>query len=118
MTKTILLIDDEPAIVESTKMLLEFAGYSVKTAQDGFGIQEHMHCTIPDLILLDYWLPRKNGGEITRELKENSRTKNIPVLIISASHNIREKIQLTGADGFLEKPFNMDELLTTVQKLL
>jgi len=61
---------------------------------------------------------KKNGGEIVKELKANGKTKHIPVLVISASHNIKEQLEGTGANGFLEKPFNMDDLLTTVSRYI
>ena len=118
MSKTILLVDDDPAIVESTTLLLEFAGFQVKSAQDGFAIKKHMIGSVPDLILLDYWLPKKNGREIIKELKNNYKTKAIPILVISASHNIRELIHEAGADGFLEKPFDFDVLVSTMEKYL
>ncbi len=118
MSKTILLVEDDSAIVESTQCVLEFAGFQVKTAPDGYAMKKHINGTVPDLILIDYWLPKKNGGEIIKELREDSKTKHVPVLVISASHNIKEIIQEAGADGFLEKPFNMDDLISTVGKYL
>src|ERR1035437_8493590 len=93
MNKTILLVDDDPAIVESTKLILEYAGYKVKTAYDGYAIKEHINGTVPDLILLDYWLPKKNGSEIIKELRQSNKTRHIPILVISASHNIKEQVE-------------------------
>jgi DNA-binding response OmpR family regulator len=116
MAKKILVVDDDVAIVESLRYLLEDAGYQVQTAEDGSFIKTILKNTKPDLILLDYWLPQQTGGDITKELKSKKETKVIPVIIISASYNIRELVSDAGADDFLEKPYDIQQMLNMVTK--
>lgn len=116
MTKRILIVDDDISIVESLKYLLEDSGYQVDTNEDGKFIYKRFNGNKPDLILLDYWLPGENGGDITKKLKTESDTKNIPVIIISASYNIKDLVHEAGADDFLQKPYDIDDVLNTIKK--
>lgn len=116
MSKKILIVDDDAGILESLQLLLEDAGYEVLASNDGKIRHYLSEVHKPNLILMDYWLPQENGGEITKKLKSENDTKHIPVIIISASYNIRELVTEAGADDFLPKPYDMDELLQKVQK--
>lgn len=116
MTKRILIIDDDEGILESLQFLLEDAGYEVLTSYDGKICYQNFDGYNPCVILLDYWLPRENGGQITKNLKSRDETKHIPVIIISASYNIKELVEKAGADDFLPKPYDMDTLLSKVRK--
>jgi DNA-binding response OmpR family regulator len=116
MAKKILVVDDDPGILESLQYLLEDAGYEVITSEDGKICHRNFNGHKPSLILLDYWLPRENGGEITRKLKSRDDTKHIPIIIVSASYNIRELVDVAGADDFIPKPYDMNVLLEKVEK--
>ncbi len=116
--KRILVVDDDPSIVESLKFVFEDAGFIVDSGEDGSFIQKNFYHARPDLILLDYWLTGDNGGKITRKLKKRKETKDIPVVIMSASYNIKELVDQAGADDFLSKPYDIDELIRTVKKHL
>ena len=118
MTKRILVVDDDVPIVEGLTYLLEDAGYIVETCTDGSFIYKKYNSNKPDLILLDYMLPGENGGDLTRKLKSKNNTKNIPVIIISASHNIEENVFRAGADDFIPKPYDIYELLDTIERHL
>lgn len=118
MTKRILIVDDDNSIVESLRYLLEDAGFAVDTCGDGSFVGKKQNGTKPDLILLDYQLPGENGADITKKLKRKSGTKKIPVIIISANYNIKELAAKAGADDFLPKPFDIYDLLNTVEKHL
>lgn len=118
MSKKVLIVDDDPAIVESLQFVLEDFGFEVTTAEDGTFTNKKFFERKPDIILLDYWLPGENGGEITRRLKMKTHTKNIPIIIISASYNIKEVVIKAGADDFLAKPYNINDLLQIVNKHL
>jgi CheY-like chemotaxis protein len=115
MTKKILIADDDPAIVESTKMLLEMEGYDIDTTVDGETIYK-MEKEYPDLLLLDIWMSGQDGREICKFLKKNPLTKHIPIVMISASRDIMKSAKEAGADDFLAKPFEMEDLLTKVKK--
>ena len=120
MTKRILIVDDDNLILESLRYLLEDEGLAVETCEDGSFINDkkYYNGTKPDLILLDYWLPVENGGDITKKLKRGSETKNIPIIIISASYNIKELVGQAGADDFLPKPYDIEDMLQIVRKHL
>lgn len=121
MNKTILIIDDEPDLVRLTTFRLQHAGYHVITASNAQSFFETIKSEMPDLILLDLHLSGTSGFEICRMIKENEKTKNIPVLFFSASSMtdpIKKKIKEMNAQGFIQKPFNHDELIFTIRQLI
>jgi CheY-like chemotaxis protein len=113
--KTILLADDDPAILDVMSAILEDAGYRVETSSNG---EVRLDGELPDLYLLDLWMSVKDGRDTCKEIKKGTKTKHIPVIIVSANKDI-EKIALeSGADAFLAKPFEMDELLSLIAKYI
>jgi len=115
--KTILIADDDKAIVDSISAILDLSGYEVLKVPDGTSVIEAVKA-LPDLILLDIQMPGHNGQTVCRQLKRQASTKDIPVIIVSASMDIREKAEQAGADDYLEKPFDMDILQQKVFNLL
>ncbi len=113
--KKIMIIDDDPAILDSIGMLLEFEGYRVTASSDATGLLS-MESEFPDLLLLDIWMSGMDGRDICKQLKQKSYTKNIPVVLISASQEIEKSAQQAGANDFLSKPFEVDDLLRKVEK--
>lgn len=118
MRKRILVVDDDPDISEGLQMLLEGAGYEVGTCEDGEFLKWRFDTNKPDVILLDFWLPNMNGGDITKVLKHRADTKDIPVIIISASMNVRKQAKDFGADDFISKPYDISEVLMKVAGFL
>ena len=115
---TILVVDDEPSIVETLSGILEDEGYNVVTAASGEEAVERFVATAPDLVILDVWLPGMDGGETLSVLRE----KNIDacVIMISGHSSIEyavEAIKL-GAYDFLEKPLELDRVLIIVNRAL
>jgi CheY-like chemotaxis protein len=113
--KKIMIADDDPGIVDAVEMLLEFEGYEVTSTVDGTTVLD-MKEELPDLLLLDIWMSGEDGRDICKKLKETELTKDIPVIMISASRDIRESAIAAGADDFLAKPFEMDELLRKIAR--
>ncbi len=113
--KKILVADDEPAILEVITMMLEDAGYEVKTTVDG---QTEKMATeyLPDVILLDIWMSGMDGRKICQSLKVQKSTMHIPIIMVSANKDTETLAKESGADDFLAKPFEMDELLEKVAK--
>jgi len=111
----VLVADDDPAILEATQLILEYEGYEVATVSDGNAI-----CTLasdfPDVILLDIWLSGTNGAEIARFLKEQERTRHIPIILFSANRNIEELARKAGVEDSIMKPFDLADLLEKVHK--
>jgi len=115
--KRIFIADDDEAIVDSTTLMLEVMGYNVAYTHNGAEVSEAV-LTKPDLLLLDIWMSGIDGRDVCRKVKANPETKGIPVLMISASRDIRDSALASGADDFLEKPFEMDALLEKIENLI
>lgn len=114
--KKILIADDDAGIVDSISMMLEVMGYDVDYTYDGAKVVDALK-NHPDLILLDIWMSGQDGREICKKIKSNIQTKNIPILMISASRDIKQSALDAGADDFMEKPFEMNTLMTKVDQL-
>ena len=114
--KKIMIVDDEPAIAETLQFILEEEGYSVMTSSDGTVLEKYMNGSTPDLILLDYWLPKKNGDEIAKALKSRKDTQHIPIIMMSASNNIRDIAREAGVNDFIPKPFDCEDIIDKVHK--
>ncbi|RYE18710.1 MAG: response regulator, partial [Sphingobacteriaceae bacterium] len=93
-------------------------GYEVASTQNGAAVPSVLKKNTTDLILLDIWMSGHDGRDICRELKRNSTTKNIPVLMISASRDVRQSALDSGADDFLEKPFEINTIIDKVARLI
>lgn len=115
--KKILIADDDEGIVDAITMILEVMGYDVEFTYDGGSVIDAVK-NKPDLIMLDIWMSGHDGRDICKLLKNDPQYKNIPVLMISASRDIRQSALDAGANDFMEKPFEMDSLLDKVQELL
>lgn len=111
-----MIADDDPGIVDAVEMLLEFEGYEVSSTIDGSTVLD-MKTELPDLLLLDIWMSGEDGRDICKKLKQTELTKSIPVIMISASRDIKESALQAGADDFLAKPFEMNELLNKIKNL-
>ncbi len=118
MHKKILVVDDDSSIVEGIKLILESEQYTVTTSTKAEHIQNTIKECCPDLIILDVMLVGYDGRMIAQKLKSDRKTKNIPIIMISASHDIEESVYKYGADTFLAKPFDMESLLTAVNTQL
>lgn len=113
--KKILVADDDPAIIESTTLILEEFGYKVDSTVDGETIYK-MESEMPDLLILDIWMSGQDGREICKFLKKNPVTKKIPIIMTSASRDIIKSATQAGADDFLAKPYDMQDLLNKIEK--
>lgn len=115
--KKILVADDDPGIVDVMQIVLEDEGYDVITTMNGEQIIDLCEQN-PDLIFIDIWMSGIDGNIICKKLKADERLKHIPVIIFSANKNTRSISMECGADGFLSKPFELQELLTLTDKLI
>jgi len=115
--KKILVADDNPAILDALKIMLEEEGYVVETTVDGATIQDIKE-SLPDLLLLDIWMSGVNGRDVCKLLKSSATTKHIPVIMISAARETEQIAKDAGADDFISKPFQMEHLLAIVAKYI
>lgn len=116
MSKTILVAEDDRSILEVVKIILEQEDYKTLFADKEEQIFQHIKENIPDLILLDIWLGGSNGGKIAKKIKSEKQTKHIPIIMISANNETEKIAKESGAEDFLLKPFNIDDLLQKVKK--
>lgn len=113
----VLIADDQIPTTIMLERIFEYENYQVKSVYDGISAVQAAHDLLPDLILLDVNMPGMNGFDVLRKLRENSATSNIPTILITAMgemSNIVQGLQL-GADDYLRKPFNHQELLARAQ---
>lgn len=118
--KRILIVDDEQDIVESLKFVLEtadFTCYCAYNGEDGLRLAKEL---VPDLIILDVMMPKINGFKISRLLKYDAKYKNIPILMVTARTQEEDKLigEETGADEYITKPFELDEVVKKVEQYL
>ena len=110
----ILLVDDEPDILEFLQVILEEEGYTVATTEKGDYVEKLHDGDLPNLILLDVLLSGKDGREIVKHLKHQEETKHIPVIMFSAHPSAEAPARAYGADDFIAKPFDIDVLLAKI----
>lgn len=118
--KTVLIVDDEPDIVFALSTILEDAGYRTVTRERAEHLAQQLpqDDQLPDLILLDMLLSGQRGSEIARDLKQHPATRDIPILMLSAHPDGEREARAAGADGFIAKPFDVDDLLGKVARYL
>jgi DNA-binding response OmpR family regulator len=115
LKKTILAIDDDEGIRDILKIIFEKAGYNVELKSNGNDLFQNKF-SIPDIFLVDKQLSGTNGLDICRHLKSQSNTRDIPVIMISASPDIAKLSKEAGADGYIEKPFEVSYLLKVINE--
>lgn len=121
MAKKILVVDDEPFIVEMVSSRLKAGGYDTVTAGDGETALEKVRSEKPDLIILDVMMPKMDGFQVCAALKQDERYQSIPVLMFTAKGGDEDRqigLEDCGADGYMTKPFDPQKLLAKVSELL
>ena len=123
--KYVLIVDDDPDLVETVGMLLESKGYEVGKAYDGIEGEESIKKRRPDVVVLDVMMPRKDGYKLCRELKSNKWTQDIPVILLTAVGEAVSTTTYTHAEGmsteaedFIPKPVDAKTLVEAVERLL
>lgn len=115
MTQRIVVVDDNEEIRDLLRVILEAAGYAVEVCRDAVSLYQALRDP-PHLILLDIYLRGTDGRQVCRHLKQDEQTRHIPIILMSAYRRAGEVLTESQADGFLEKPFHVDELLASVKQ--
>ena len=118
MNKKVFVFDDNPDILELCTIILQDAGYDIKTSSTSNNIIEQVMAYTPDIIFMDNWLPDVGGIDATWELKAHAQLKNIPVIYFSANNDVQSLADPAGADGYLSKPFDIEELEAIISRHL
>ncbi|MFM2397081.1 MAG: phosphate regulon transcriptional regulatory protein PhoB [Pseudomonadota bacterium] len=120
MTANILVVEDEPAIQELLAFNVTQCGYRAITAGDAEAAMAHINRALPDLILLDWMMPGITGVELARRLRADSRTRDIPIIMLTARTDERDKVigLESGADDYITKPFSPRELMARIRAVL
>lgn len=119
MSRQVLLIEDEPNIIEAIRFILTRDGWQVQTHSDGADAVEVIRTTRPDLLILDVMLPGKSGMEILRETRDQPDLAQLPVLMLTARGQSRDRdmAEKAGVSRFMTKPFSNAEVLAAVRDL-
>ena len=115
--KKILFIDDDKILGEVVQTMLEDEGYRTILREDSSDIHEVINEDLPHCIILDYFLPNENGGDIAKYLKNDKKTQKIPIIMVSSHYGIEPMLKKIGVDAFIPKPFDIDQLVTTLDQL-
>lgn len=120
MSAQLLLVDDEPGLREAVKDYLEESGFHVQVASNAQDGWELMQQNVPDLVISDVMMPRVDGYQFLRQLREDPRFQAVPVVFLTAKGMTGDRIQgyQAGVDAYLSKPFDPDELVAIVENLL
>ncbi|WP_301927045.1 response regulator [Ferruginibacter sp.] len=116
-SKRVMIADDDPGILDCLSIMLEYDGYEVSSTLNGSNLLR-LGDDLPDLLLLDTWMSGVDGRNVCAYLKGNELTKKMPIIMISASKDVEASALQAGADAFLEKPFEMDDLLSKVAQYI
>jgi DNA-binding response OmpR family regulator len=116
MKRKIVLVEDDQDLTLIVSQILKNAGYEVIGLEGGIAIVNNQ-CSVPDLFIVDVNLSIIDGFALCKYLRLNNRTKAVPVVLMSASHEFRKRALEIGADYFIKKPIEIDELLQIIDKL-
>jgi len=116
----VLIVEDESAIAELISINLRHNGFQPIWAEDGDAAQRELDSVLPDVILLDWMLPRESGVQLARKWRADGRTKAIPILMLTARGDESDKVTGldSGADDYITKPFSTQELMARIRSVL
>lgn len=120
MAKTVLVIEDEPNIIEALSFILSRDGWQVQTHSDGASALDEVARVAPDLVILDVMLPNRSGFDILRDLRAAEPTAGLPVLMLTAKgqKQDRDLAESFAATAFMAKPFANQDMLAEVRRMI
>ena len=114
----IMICDDDQGILDVLEMLLEPEGFEVSKEIDSTLLFDRVKTEKPDLLLLDLWMPVLSGYDLIKKIRKDREVKNLPVIVLSASRNEKDIALETGANHFMAKPFDIEEIILLVNESL
>lgn len=120
MGRRVLLIEDEPNIIEAISFILSRDGWTVHTHSDGTTAAEKVRDSLPELVILDVMLPGRSGFDILRDIRQSDDTADLPVMMLTARGQTKDRDMATrlGANHYMTKPFSNSEVLDQVRALV
>ncbi|MEO6952473.1 MAG: response regulator [Polyangia bacterium] len=121
MPATLLVVDDEPEIVKLVTKIFQARGFTVLSCSDGQQALDTIPGAMPDIVLLDIDLPKVDGWDVCKQLKSDERTRNIPIVMMTAAHVTTDEAEKglgLGADEYIQKPFLREVLVHNIERLL
>lgn len=115
MDNAVLVVDDDEGLLEALYDLLEMEGYSVVLSHNGAEALEKLETLKPAVILLDLRMPRMDGATFAREVHQRSNLQSLYIIVMTANLDARKTVAAIGANDFLAKPFDIDELLEKIE---
>ena len=119
--KCILCIEDEPEMVDLMRLILGRRGFEIKGAVGGVEGLKMIREELPDLVLLDLMMPDMDGWEVYQQMKADEKTRNIPVIVVTAKAQNIDKVlglHIAKVDDYISKPFSPEELMNSVERVL
>ncbi|SMF55343.1 Response regulator receiver domain-containing protein [Tistlia consotensis] len=119
MAATVLIAEDEPNLVESLSFILRREGCEVSAVFDGEAVLERLRDGLPDVLVLDVMLPKRNGFDVLKAIRSDPRLTGIPVLVLTAKGQERDRktAEQLGADAFVTKPFSNRDVVDRIKRL-
>lgn len=118
MTQSVLVVDDDDRLLHVLAVFFELKGYEVRTAAGGLAALKSIDQQRPDLVVIDVLMPDLDGLEVTRRLRSDHKSNRLPIVGMAADRDLEKASIAAGADAFVSKPFDLDELAAPVAKLL
>ena len=118
MNRSVLVVEDDADLASLLQMILTDGGYEVALAGDGLQALARLEERMPGVILLDMRMPVMNGWEFAREYQARYGRVGAPIVVVTAAENARARAEEIGADGWLEKPFEIDDVLRMVARFI
>lgn len=115
--KRILICDDDEGILDMLEFILADCGFDIVPVKNSLLIYDSVREQHPDLLLLDLWMPVLSGDQVVRALRKSPDTKDLPIIVISASREGKQIAIDAGADDFIAKPFDIDMVLDKINRL-
>lgn len=116
--KKVMVCDDDRGILDLIEMIMEDAGFSVISEINSLNAISRIEKERPDLLILDIWMPVLSGDQVLKSIKDSNSIIKLPVLMYSASKEGESIAEAAGADDYIAKPFDLDELVGKVNRLL
>ncbi|WPO81388.1 response regulator transcription factor [Chryseobacterium sp. JJR-5R] len=117
-SKKIIVCDDDQGILDVLQMLLETEGFTVFTEINSTNLIKQIQNNTPDLILLDLWMPLLSGDQVLKMIRNTEEIKDMPVIVLSASVDGSDIAADAGANDFVAKPFDLDDIIFKINNLL